>query len=91
MAKRPCTTQVDRPGYCHVYSYPYTWAFYHNIANNFSAGLFKCVREISLYDDCPFEHYFFLQITQSFPFVTKLTITNHEPQHNNHLEQPIIK
>ncbi|CAF4092199.1 unnamed protein product, partial [Rotaria sordida] len=28
--------------YCHVYSYPYTWTFYHNIANNFPGGLFKC-------------------------------------------------
>ncbi|CAF3409445.1 unnamed protein product [Rotaria sp. Silwood2] len=77
--------------YCHVYSYPYIWTFYHNIANNFPGGLFKCVREISLYDDHPFEHDFFLRITQSFPFVRKLTIDNHEPQHNNHLEQPIIK
>ncbi|CAF4981420.1 unnamed protein product, partial [Rotaria sp. Silwood1] len=45
--------------YCHVYSYPYTWTFYHNIANNFPGGLFKSVREISLYDDHPFEHDFF--------------------------------
>ncbi|CAF4171934.1 unnamed protein product [Rotaria magnacalcarata] len=68
-----------------LYSYPYIWTFYHNIENNFPRGLFKSVREISLYYDRPFEHEFFLRITQSFPFFTKLTI------HNYHLEQSIIK
>ncbi|CAF1318005.1 unnamed protein product [Rotaria sordida] len=77
--------------YYHVYSYPYIWKFYHNITNNFHDGLYKSVREISLYDDRPFEHEFFLRITQSFPFVKKLTIHNYESQHNNHLRQSIIK
>ncbi|CAF2070308.1 unnamed protein product [Rotaria magnacalcarata] len=44
--------------YCHVYSYPYTWKFYHYITNNFHGGLFKSVREITLYDEHPFEHDF---------------------------------
>ncbi|CAF1498937.1 unnamed protein product [Rotaria sordida] len=48
--------------YCHIYSYPYTWIFYHNIRNNFPGGLYKCVREISLLDERPFEHDFLLLI-----------------------------
>ncbi|CAF3357466.1 unnamed protein product [Rotaria sp. Silwood2] len=45
--------------YCHIYSYPYTWTFYHNITNDFPGRLFKCVRRISLRDEHPFEHDFF--------------------------------
>ncbi len=77
--------------YCHVYSYPYTWTFYHNITNDFPGGLFKCVRRISLRDERPFEHDFFLRIAQSFPFIKKLSLHNYEPQTNNHLQWSIIK
>ncbi|CAF1013573.1 unnamed protein product [Rotaria sp. Silwood1] len=38
-------------------------------------GLFKYVHKVSLYDEHPFEHEFFLQIAQSFPFMKKLTIS----------------
>ena len=55
--------------HCHIYSYPYTSMYYDNITNNFRGGLFKCVREISLFDERPFEHEFFLQIAQSFPLM----------------------
>jgi hypothetical protein len=77
--------------YCHVYSYPYTWNFYHNITNDFSGGLFKCVRTISLRDERPFEHDFLFLIAKSFPFITKLSLQNYEPQQNNHLQWPMIK
>ncbi len=50
--------------YCHVYSLPYTWKYYHYITNNFRGGLFKTVREITLYDEHPFEHDFLLRIAQ---------------------------
>ncbi|CAF3543198.1 unnamed protein product [Rotaria sp. Silwood2] len=40
----------------HIYSYPYRWTCYDNITNNFPGGIFRCVREISLYDEHPFEH-----------------------------------
>jgi hypothetical protein len=76
--------------YYHIYSYPYTWNIYYYITNNFSGGLFKSVREISLFDEHPFEHDFFLRITQSFPFVNKINIHNYEAQENNHHEQRII-
>jgi hypothetical protein len=77
--------------HCHVYSYPYTWNFYHNITNNFSGGLFKYVREISLHDERPFEHDFFLRIAQSFPFIKKLTLHNYQPQQNDHPQWLVIK
>ncbi|CAF4545171.1 unnamed protein product [Rotaria sp. Silwood2] len=77
--------------YCQIYSNPYRWTFYNNITNNFPGGLFKCVREISLHDEHPFEHDFFLRISKSFPFIKKLSLHNYEPQKNNYLQWPIIK
>ena len=65
---------------CHIYSYPYRMEYYDNITNNFPGGLFKCVREVSLFDEHPFEHEFFLRISQSFPFVEKLSLMNFKPQ-----------
>jgi hypothetical protein len=67
-------------GQCHIYSCPYTLESYNNITNNFPGGLFKCVREISLFDERPFEHEFFIQIAQSFPLMEKFTLTNRKAQ-----------
>ncbi|CAF3496483.1 unnamed protein product [Rotaria socialis] len=83
-------------GQCHYYSYPYTMKNYGNISNHFSDGLFTCVTKISLFDERPFQHEFFLKISQSFPFLEELTINNLQSQNkksdddnNEHL--PIIK
>ncbi|CAF0748358.1 unnamed protein product [Rotaria sp. Silwood1] len=46
----------------------------------FTGGIFKSVREVSLFDERPFEHEFFLQIAQSFPFLEKLCVRNYERQ-----------
>ncbi|CAF2986737.1 unnamed protein product [Rotaria sp. Silwood2] len=74
--------QKSRYNQCHIYSYPYEWKCYNKITNNFPGGLFKCVNEVSLFDERPFEHEFFLQIQKSFPFMKKLTITNRKAQMN---------
>jgi len=71
-----------KKGQCHIYSYPFTISIYPNIANNFPGGLFKCVTKVSLFDEHPFEHQFFIQISESFPFMKKLIITNRKPQNN---------
>jgi len=78
--------------YCHIYSYSYTWnIFFNNITSNFPGGLFKCVREISLDDECPFEHEFFLRIAHSFSFTEKLNLNNHELQQNDNRQWLIIQ
>jgi hypothetical protein len=81
----------DKLLYCHVYSYPYRSTFYRSITNDFPGELFKCVREISLRDERPFEHDFFLRIAQSFPFIKKLILYNKEPQQNNYLMEINLK
>lgn len=69
-------------GRCHIYTLPYTMKYYKHIANNFPGGLFKCVREITLSDIHPFEHEFFIRISQAFPFLKVLSLRNQEPQQN---------
>ncbi|CAF1450628.1 unnamed protein product [Rotaria sp. Silwood1] len=76
---------------CHIYSYPYTLNYYESITNNFPGGLFTCVHHISLFDERPFEHEFFLQIAKSFPFIKDLRLCNLEPQNNNKQQQSIIE
>ena len=65
---------------CHYYSYPYRMTIYENITNHFPGGLFVCVREISLFDERPFEHRFFLRLSKAFPYFRKLTIDNLKAQ-----------
>ena len=77
--------------YSYVYSYPYRWTCYRYITNNFRGGLFKCVRVVSLYDEHPFKHEFFLRISKSFPFIKKLILYNNEPQKTDYLQWTIIK
>jgi hypothetical protein len=59
--------------------------YYQIITNNFPGGLFKSVQEVSLFDERPFQHEFFLRIAESFPFMKKLTLINFKPQkHEQH-------
>ncbi|CAF1395599.1 unnamed protein product, partial [Rotaria sordida] len=75
-------------GQCLIYSNPYTWKDYNNITNNFPGGLFQNVRRISLFDEHPFEHEFFLKIAQSFPFLNQFDLTNHQQQKNKRRRIP---
>jgi hypothetical protein len=72
----------ENQGQCHVYSHPFIMQHYENITNNFPDGLYPYVRVISLYDEHPFEHEFFLQISQSFPFMRQLSLSNRYAQKN---------
>ncbi|CAF2819760.1 unnamed protein product [Rotaria sp. Silwood2] len=65
---------------CHIYSYPSFMPYYENITNNFPGGLFKYVRVVSLFDEHPFEHEFFLRIQESFPFMEQLSVANYKSQ-----------
>jgi len=74
--------QENKYSQCHIYSYPYQLKNYDNITNNFPGGIFKTVRRVTLFDERPFEHDFFLRITHSFPFMEKLTVINNKRQNN---------
>ncbi|CAF1402746.1 unnamed protein product [Rotaria sordida] len=72
----------SKMGYCNICSYPCSYAMknYHYITNSFPGGSFNYVRKISLFDEYPFEHDFFIQISQSFEFIEALSLTNLSPQ-----------
>ena len=68
-------------GQCIAYSHPYSLDYFNNIANHFPDGLFfQNVTSVSLHDDRSFEHEFFVRISQSFPFLKELDVTNEAPQ-----------
>ncbi|CAF3057200.1 unnamed protein product [Rotaria socialis] len=67
-------------GQCHIFSYPFLMERYPDITNNFPGGLFQYVRVVSLFDEHPFGHEFFVRIQKSFPFLEELYLTNHKSQ-----------
>jgi hypothetical protein len=74
--------QERKRGQCHIYSYPFLMNYYEGITNNFPSGLYSYVRVVSLYDEQPFEHEFFIRIGQSFPFIEELSLNNRHAQNN---------
>ncbi|CAF2987020.1 unnamed protein product [Rotaria sp. Silwood2] len=66
----------------HIYSYPSFMPYYSDITNYFPNRLFTYVRVVSLYDEHPFDHEFFLRIQKSFPFMETLNLTNQKPQNH---------
>lgn len=67
---------------CHIYTYPYRLAYYDNISNHLPSGIFRSVRKVSLFDERPFEHQFFLRLAQSFPLMKELIVKNKKRQNN---------
>ena len=76
-----------KKGQCHVYSYSYATRYYYNVTNNFSGELFICVRNVSLYDEHPFEHESFRRIARSFPLLEELTLMNWKGQRNERCQK----
>ena len=74
---------------CHVYSYPCLMPYYDDITNNFPGGFFPCVRVVSLYDEVPFEHEFFMRIVRSFPFMENLSLMNRKSQNHKQFSESI--
>ncbi|CAF3133663.1 unnamed protein product [Rotaria sp. Silwood2] len=72
----------SKKGKCQIYSYPVTIRRDEFIANNFPDGIFKCVRQVSLFDERSFEHEFFLRLQKAFPFMNSLLVNNKKAQTN---------
>ena len=89
----------EKTGRCHIYSCPSQMKYYHKLANSFPGGIFKSVRHIFLYDECPFELEFFIQLAEACPFLKTLVMENesppkHEPCKKTNIDNqylPIIK
>jgi hypothetical protein len=70
------TSSSGRNGECHFYSLPYDFECFYDIDNSFQGGIFQKVRQVKMNDTIPFEHKLFQRISQDFPFVKYLYITN---------------
>lgn len=79
----------------HAYSLPFMKDELLEITNSFPGGLFSNIRRLFLTDPLhPFEHEFFMRISQDFPFLNSLFMINRKPQKykrlNNHCETSSI-
>ncbi len=68
-------------GQYHIYSLPFVMDRMHIHSNKFPIGLFCTVRYLYVHDFIhPFEHEFFLRISQCFPLLNEFAVFNPNPQ-----------
>jgi hypothetical protein len=70
----------EREGHCHFYTSPYSLLEYESVSNNFPRESFFNVQHVSLFDERPFEHAFFLRLAEAFPSMRTLTVKNEAAQ-----------
>jgi hypothetical protein len=75
---------------CHVYTLPYDFEYFIDLDNSFQGGMFKKVRQLKMWDTIPFEYKLFQIISQDFPFLELLYISNNKPQEDNHHSSTLI-
>ncbi|CAF4967901.1 unnamed protein product [Rotaria sp. Silwood1] len=63
----------------HIYSLPYQFERFLHLNNSFQGGMFIKVRCLTMTDTSPFEHQLFKIISDDFPFLKELNISNVEP------------
>jgi hypothetical protein len=80
VASHAHTNPMKTEGECHVYSLPYQFDYFVDLDNSFQGGMFEKVRYLTVNDIIPFEHKLFELISQDFPFLQFLSISNGNPQ-----------
>jgi hypothetical protein len=74
------TEPASTEGKCHIYSLPYDFEYFLNLDNSFQGGMFDKVRYLRMDDEHPFEDKLFELISQDFPFLECLHVSNYHPQ-----------
>jgi hypothetical protein len=77
-------------GECLIYSLPYEFDYFFGLNNSFSSGIFHKVRYLKMSDTIPFEHQFFKLISQDFPFLEFLYISNKHSQKDKQYSSTLI-
>jgi hypothetical protein len=93
LTKYPVVSYLDAfpdsgHGQCRIYTSPYSSMEYYGVSNNFASEVFVNVRNVTCFDERPFEHSFFLRLAQSFPSMIVLTLTNGAAQLEKAHQQP---
>ena len=70
------TNSSKRAGECHIYSLPYDFEYFFKVKNSYQGGRCEKVRQLKMKDTVPFKHELFQGISQDFPFLKYLYITN---------------
>ena len=65
---------------CYIYSHPYQFNVFFHLNNSFQGDMFNSVQALLITDFRPFEHSFFEVISQSFPLLKELHLSNDEAQ-----------
>ena len=81
------TTNVAR---CHVYSLPYPFEIFTHLNNFFPGGIFDKVRSLVMIDTSPFEHELFKLVSQAFPYLENLYLSNFHAQKNKQHSSTLI-
>ncbi|CAF1272107.1 unnamed protein product [Adineta steineri] len=74
----------------HIYSLPYQFENFLDLNSSFQCGIFVTVRYLSMRDRYPFERELFKIISDSFPFLKSLTMSNDGPQKNKQHSSTLI-
>ncbi|CAF3314153.1 unnamed protein product, partial [Rotaria socialis] len=72
------TNSMKTEGYCFLYSVPYDFEDFVQHNNSYQGGMFQKVRQLTMYNKIPFE--LFKLISEDFPFLQFLYISNGHPQ-----------
>ncbi|CAF1294720.1 unnamed protein product [Rotaria sordida] len=67
---------IENKGKCLIYSVPYEFDYFFNLDNSFQGRIFYKVRYLTMDDTIPFEHKLFNIISEDFPFLEFLRISN---------------
>lgn len=70
------TKSISHYRSCHIYSLPYVFEYFVDLTNSFQGGMFDKVGYLKMNDSNPFEFDFFRLISQSFPALKFLHISN---------------
>ncbi|CAF3336829.1 unnamed protein product [Rotaria socialis] len=84
------TNLMKTEGYCFLYSVPYDFEDFVQLNNSYQGGKFQAVRQLTMHDKIPFEHKLFKLISEDFPFLRFLYLSNRHPQQDKQHSSTLI-
>ena len=84
------TNSRTRDSRCHIYSLPYDFEYFYELDNSFQGGMFDKVRKLTMIDANAFEHKLFKVISQDFPSLEFLHISNRHSQKDKQHSSALI-